>query len=120
MLKHKIMETLQKKIDTLKIKDAIYYEIKNQIKEIEEETYFNKEIETKVNEIYFYTKISGFVDFHKAFFQGSYDLPPDPSTKTVNINTIEPIVYLDYEDNEIPVNIDTEKLRKELNENLSY
>ena len=113
------MQTLQKnKIDLLTIKDAIYYEIKKQIEEVD--SCFDDEIETKVNEIYFYTKISGFVDFHKAFFQGSYDLPPDPSTKTVHINTIDPIVYIDDADNEILVNIDTEKLSKELNENLSY
>jgi len=113
------MQTLQKnKIDLLTVKDAIYYEIKKQIEEVDEA--FDNEIETKVDGTYFFTKISGFVDFHKAYFQGSYDCPPDPPTKNVHINTIDPIVYMNDADNEILVNIDTEKLSKELNENLSY
>ena len=113
------MQTLQKnKIDLSTVRNSIYEEIKNQIED--ENSSFDNEIEVIVDGRCFYTKVSGCRLVTPAYFQGSHDCPPDPDRVSTYIDTIESITYMDDTDNEIPVNIDTEKLRKELNENLSY
>lgn len=117
--RHKNMETLTLiKIDLSAVRDSIYREIEKQLEE--ETSDFDKDIEVSQDGTTFFTKVKGEVIITPARFQGSHDCPPDPPHVDMCIESIAPIVYVDETNEDVVVDIDTEKLTKKLNRDLSY